>query len=145
VTHPPDISRLPVLLVDDDDGNREVVAYYLRRQGFEVTPAASAREALEALAASRYAIVLLDVVMPEMNGFAALERIRERFTALELPVVMFTGLDADEATRTAVELGANDCLAKPYQLSDILSCIRRHLEASVAARGNAAPSRSTSA
>jgi two-component system sensor histidine kinase ChiS len=120
-----------VLLVDDDDGNREVVAYYLRRQGFGVTPAASGRDALDALARDTFDVVLLDVVMPEMNGFAVLEQIRQQHTPAELPVVMFTGLDADETARTAGELGANDCLAKPYQLADILACIHRHLEPSL--------------
>jgi DNA-binding response OmpR family regulator len=137
VTLTPNRIDIPLLLVDDDDGNREVVAYYLRRQGFEVTPVSTAREALEAIEQRTFAIVLLDVVMPEMSGFAVLERIRARFTAAHLPVLMLTGLDALEAARTASELGANDCLAKPYQLADILACIRRHLGTSAPGLGRA--------
>jgi len=131
VTPPePDLIGARILLVDDDDGNREVVMYYLKRQGFDVTAVSSGRDALQELDRAAFRLVLLDVIMPDMDGFAALGRIRQTFSPTGLPVVMLTGMDPDEATLTAAVLGANDCIAKPYQLADILACVRRHLLAS---------------
>lgn len=113
-----------VLVADDDASNREVLAYYLRRQGFDVTPVPDAEAALAAIEARRFALVLLDVVMPGIDGIEALRRIRTRFTARELPVILFTGLDATDALAAANDLGVNAWLAKPYQLSDLLAAVR---------------------
>jgi two-component system response regulator CpxR len=117
-----------ILLADDDEGNREVLAYYLRRQGFAVTTAASGAEALRALDDDRFALLLLDVVMPGIDGLDTLRQVRARFSPTTLPVVLFTGLDAPEALDTARALGANGWLSKPYQLADILGVVRRQIE-----------------
>jgi DNA-binding response OmpR family regulator len=120
-------SKPPILVADDDASNREVLAYYLRRQGFDVHPVPDAETALAALEARPFALVLLDVVMPGIDGIEALRRIRARFTASELPVILFTGLDAPDALSAAGDLGANAWLAKPYQLGDLLAAVRTQL------------------
>ncbi|HEY8551087.1 MAG TPA: response regulator [Vicinamibacterales bacterium] len=116
-----------VLIADDDDANREVLSYYLRRQGFEVCTVASGAEAIDALESGTFAMLLLDVVMPEMDGLETLRRIRTRFTPAMLPVILFTGLESDETLHAARALGANGCLPKPYQLSELLEAIRGQL------------------
>jgi CheY-like chemotaxis protein len=117
-------TRPAILIADDDASNREVLTYYLRRQGFDVHPVADAEGALAALDARRFALVLLDVVMPGIDGLEALRRIRQRHAAGELPVILFSGLEAPDALSAAGDLGANAWLAKPYQLSELLEAVR---------------------
>src|SRR5688500_13794745 len=94
----------PILIADDDASNREVLTYYLRRQGFDVQAVADGELALAAIAARRFALVLLDVVMPGLDGLEALRRIRREHDPTQLPVILFTGLDATDALDTAGEL-----------------------------------------
>jgi DNA-binding response OmpR family regulator len=116
--------KASILIADDDASNREVLTYYLRRQGFDVHAVADGELALAAIAERRFALVLLDVVMPGLDGLETLRRIRRTHDACQLPVILFTGLDAPDALDTAGELGANAWLAKPYQLADLLAAVR---------------------
>lgn len=116
-----------LLLADDDEGNREVLAYYLRRQGFDVLAVSSGVAALEALEGNTFAVLVMDVVMPGLDGVEALRRIRARLGPAELPVILLSGLDAPEAFTAASDSGANGWLAKPYRLSDVLEAVRRQL------------------
>jgi DNA-binding response OmpR family regulator len=113
-----------ILIVDDDEGNREVLAYFLRRQGFEVATAASGEAALTAIDDSTFDLVLLDVVMPGLGGLETLRILREHHSEAALPVIMVTGLDAGEDIATALAIGATDYVSKPYQLADALVRIR---------------------
>jgi DNA-binding response OmpR family regulator len=113
-----------ILSADDDPSTREVLAYYLRRQGYDVRTVTDGADAIAAIAGNSFALVLLDVVMPGLDGLEALRRIRVTHTPRELPVILFTGLDAPDALATAGELGANAWLAKPYQLADLLAAVR---------------------
>ena len=119
-----DPAQASILIADDDASNREVLSYYLRRQGFEIVAVGDGELALTAIAERHFSLVLLDVVMPGLDGLEALRRIRVTHSASELPVILFTGLDAADAVDTAGELGANAWLAKPYQLAELLAAIR---------------------
>ena len=112
--------KASILIADDDASNREVLTYYLRRQGFDVHAVSDGEQALAAIAARRFALVL----MPGLDGIETLRRIRGTHAAGELPVILFTGLDAPDALDAAGQLGANDWLAKPYQLADLLAAVR---------------------
>jgi CheY-like chemotaxis protein len=120
-------AKASILIADDDASNREVLSYYLRRQGYDVHAVADGELALAAIAARTFALVLLDVVMPGLDGLEALRRIRASHGARELPVILFTGLDAPDAFDAAGELGANAWLAKPYQLADLLAAVRTQI------------------
>ena len=113
-----------ILIADDDPSNREVLAYYLRRKGYDVRTVNDGADAIAAIAGHTFALVLLDVVMPGIDGLEALRRIRVTHTPQQLPVILFTGLDAPDALASAGELGANAWLAKPYQLADLLGAVR---------------------
>jgi DNA-binding response OmpR family regulator len=118
----PDLPR--ILLVEDDEGNREVLAYFLRRRGFHVSTATCGEEGLAALESDTFHLVVLDVVMPGIGGLETLRLLRARFPAATLPVVMVTGLDTGDDVDAARQLGANDYVTKPYELSDALARIR---------------------
>ena len=117
-------AKASILIADDDVSNREVLTYYLRRQGYDVQAVGDGEQAIAAVAGGGFALVLLDVVMPGLDGLEALRRIRMTHPATELPVILFTGLDAPEAFDTAGDLGANAWLAKPYKLTDLLAAVR---------------------
>jgi CheY-like chemotaxis protein len=122
-----DAAKASILIADDDASNREVLSYYLRRQGYDIHAVPDGEQALAAIAGRRFALVLLDVVMPGLDGLEALKRIRTRHAARDLPVILFTGLDAPDALEAAGELGANAWLAKPYQLADLLAAVRAQI------------------
>lgn len=102
-----------ILVVDDNDLNRRLVMLTLGKLGYEVVEAENGRMALECVGARQIDLVLLDVTMPEMDGIEVLTLLRQRYTMLELPVIMFTADDKQERIVEALSLGANDYLLKP--------------------------------
>ncbi len=101
------------LVVDDDGGARLLASALLVESGFMVEQASSGIEALEAFERCKPSIVLLDVVMPEMDGFTACREIRNRPDGLHIPVLMMTGLDDIESINRAYDAGATDFITKP--------------------------------
>jgi PAS domain S-box-containing protein len=100
-----------VLVVDDEPLNRALIEAILAPEGYVVEQAGDGLDALERLAAGASDVVLLDVMMPRLDGFGTLERIRERWPTL--PVVVVTALGDRSARIRAIELGADDVLVKP--------------------------------
>jgi DNA-binding response OmpR family regulator len=113
-----------ILIVEDDEGNREVLAYFLRRQGFEIVTAPNGESALATVDSASFDLVLLDVVMPGIGGLETLRALRTRYSEAALPVIMVTGLDAGDDVTAALEMGASDYVSKPYQLAFALERIR---------------------
>src|SRR6185436_13130170 len=106
-------SRL--LVVDDNEDNRYTLTQRLKRQGYtNVTTATNGREALEMLQRERFDLVLLDVMMPELNGYEVLERMKKDERLRQVPVIMISAVDQLESVVRCVELGAEDYLAKPF-------------------------------
>ena len=103
-----------LLVVDDDPMNREMMARRLQRSGFSVTTAENGRIALEKLKQHNFDLVLLDIVMPELNGFHTLEFIKADPKIRHLPVIMLTALDDVDSTVRCIEAGAEDCVPKPF-------------------------------
>ena len=85
-------SRERILVVDDNEMNRDMLSRRLQRKGYHVDTAIGGREALEALAAESYDLVLLDIMMPDVDGFQVLESARRQYDATELPTVSYTHL-----------------------------------------------------
>jgi excisionase family DNA binding protein len=109
-----------VLLVDDDARMRELVRTELEREGYDVQEAASADEGLTAIETRKPELVLLDVMMPHVDGWEMLRRIQERHGAGAIPVLMFSGqVDAD-AERQAASSGARGFVGKPFDLEELL-------------------------
>jgi excisionase family DNA binding protein len=109
-----------VLVVDDDDQVREVVRINLEIEGYTVREAANAEEGLAALEEDAPDLILLDVMMPQVDGWEMLRRVQERHGIGSIPVVMFSG-KLDEAMRAeAAERGAQGFIGKPFDLRSLI-------------------------
>jgi len=113
-----------ILVVDDTPANAKLLADPIEHHGYAPTSVASGPEAMAALEAAEYDLVLLDIVMPGMDGYEVCRRIRQdpRWTAL--PVVMVTALDAREERVKGLEAGADEFLSKPINQSELLARVR---------------------
>jgi len=110
-----------ILLVDDDPGVRDVVAFTLRREGFEVDERADGPTALEAGRSGRYDIVILDVMLPELSGTDVCRELRAES---DVPILMLTARDAELDRVLGLELGADDYVTKPFSTAELLSRVR---------------------
>jgi len=108
-------ARPALLVVDDNDDNRFTLTRRLAREGYtNLTSAVNGREALERLRAEKFDLVLLDVMMPEMNGYQVLEHMGADARMAEIPVIMISAVDQVDSVVRCIELGADDYLMKPF-------------------------------
>src|ERR1700712_4152645 len=105
-----------LLIVDDNLIERRVLAKSLGDQGFVLETATSGEQALIAIAARRFALILLDVRMPGVSGMNVLREIRKTYSVSELPIIMATGCDSSDDVIEALSCGANDYVTKPIDL-----------------------------
>ena len=103
-----------LLIVDDNEDNRNVLARRLQKQGHWAVTAGSGPDALNALAEQPFDLVLLDIMMPEMDGYEVLFRIKSEPHTQHLPVIMISALDDLESVVRCIEMGAADYLPKPF-------------------------------
>jgi len=109
-----------VLIVDDDDRLREYVRVNLEMEGYAVHEAASAEEGLRVLEESTPDLVLLDVMMPQMDGWEMLKRVQERHGVGTIPVVMFSGKIDEAAAGEATSRGAQGFIGKPFNPQELI-------------------------
>jgi two-component system response regulator RegX3 len=110
-----------ILVVDDDPGVLDVVAFTLRREGFDVDERCDGASALEAARARRYDIVILDVMLPELSGTDVCRALRAES---DVPILMLTARDAELDRVIGLELGADDYVTKPFSTPELLSRVR---------------------
>jgi len=103
-----------ILVVDDNEMNRDLLARRLNRQGHAVITASDGIAALDILNTSRIDLVLLDIMMPNMDGYQVLEKMKEDEYLSDLPVVMITAVDELDSAVKCIEMGADDYLTKPF-------------------------------
>jgi len=116
-----------LLIVDDNELNRDMLARRLARKGYEIVLAASARQLPERVKEEAIDLVLLDVEMPEISGLEALKTLRETYSPIELPIIMVTAKDQSEDVVKALDLGANDYVTKPIDFAVALARIGTQL------------------
>ncbi len=108
-----DISGNSILIVDDNDSNRDLLYRRLKSLGFQCLQASGGIEALEVLQKEKIDLVLLDVLMPDMNGIEVLNEIRNSDLQSDLPVIMVSGFDDVRSVAKCIAIGASDYLSKP--------------------------------
>jgi class 3 adenylate cyclase len=104
-----------VLAADDNEFNRHIIQRWLQRQGHTVSLASNGVEALQLLERAPFDVILLDIVMPELNGVQVLARLKENPDWQHIPTIMITSLQEMDAAKLCIELGAEDYLTKPFQ------------------------------
>jgi adenylate cyclase len=103
-----------VLVVDDDESNRALLSRRLRRQGYAVGVAENGRQALRMLKAQQFDLVLLDIMMPEVNGYQVLEQLKRDVSLRDIPVLVLSAVDDMQSVVRCIENGAQDYLPKPF-------------------------------
>ncbi len=113
-----------IMIIDDDINICELLDIYITSEGYHTTAFQSGAEALKHLRHNHPMLVLLDIMMPEMDGFEVLERIR---AISDIPVIMLTARDWPEDMVLGFELGASDYIVKPFEPLEVLARIRARL------------------
>jgi two-component system, OmpR family, response regulator len=121
-----------LLLVDDEDNLRTMLDAALRHNGFEITSVASGRAALDAVAASEPDLVLLDVMLPDLDGFEVCRRLRT--AGCRTPVLFLTARDGTEDKVRGLTLGGDDYLVKPFSLEELVARVQAILRRAGLAR-----------
>ncbi len=111
-----------VLVVDDEDSITDLVSTALRYVGFEVAVAANGRKALERAATFRPELVVLDVMLPDLDGFEVVRRLRA--DGLRVPIVFLTARDATEDKVAGLTIGGDDYVTKPFSLEELVARVR---------------------
>ena len=125
----PDDRREPevaasILIVEDEESLAESVRYNLEREGFRVTVAGDGRRALDRFRAEQPALVILDLMLPEISGLDVCRTIRAES---DVPIIMVTAKDSEADKVTGLELGADDYVTKPFSVRELVSRVRAHL------------------
>lgn len=110
-----------VLIVDDDQSVRELLRMYLARESFEVREAATGPEALEAVEASKPDLVILDIMLPGMDGYEVCRVLRQRG---DIPIIFLTARDDEIEPIVGLELGADDYVTKPFNAREVVARAR---------------------
>src|SRR5437879_6490455 len=110
-----------ILLVDDEDSVRKVLAFPLERDGFTVVQAADGEEALREFAANSVDLVVLDIMLPRLDGLEVCKRLR---ATSSVPIIMLTARDDELDKVIGLELGADDYITKPFSIREFRSRVR---------------------
>jgi two-component system KDP operon response regulator KdpE len=110
-----------ILIAEDEVALRDFVSRNLRIRGFEVREASNGLEALAVWEQEELHLLILDIMMPRMDGLEVCRRVRERST---VPIILLTALDAESNKVTALDLGADDYLTKPFGVEELLARVR---------------------
>ena len=117
-----------LLVVDDNEMNRDMLSRRLARKGHTVEVAEGGLQALEMIEEADFDVVLLDIMMPGIDGYETLERIRADQDSGDLPVIMATAKDQSEDIVAALKLGANDYVTKPFDFPVVLARVQTQLQ-----------------
>ncbi len=124
-----------VLVVDDEDMTRKLLRLMLERDGFTILEAEDGQQALEVIAESKPDIVILDVMMPNMDGFTTCQELRSQPETAELPIILLSARSQTEAVRAGLESGADRYMTKPISKPELVQTIT-DLLAGVPVAGN---------
>lgn len=123
-----DYSKFTVLAVDDIPMNLLLISKILSRLNINIKTAANGREALDSIAKEKPSLVLLDLMMPEIDGYEVLTRLRSNPETENIRVVILSALNSNEDIVKGFNLGANDFITKPIILEKLTSCVTTQLQ-----------------
>ncbi len=113
-----------ILVADDEAEIREILRLYLEKEGYEVVEAADGSEAIRQIRNGSLDLAILDIMMPELNGYRVLQNIREENN---LPVIMLSAKDSDSDKILGLDLGADDYITKPFVPLEVAARVKSHL------------------
>lgn len=122
------LSKHTVLAVDDIPMNLLLISKILSRLNITISTATNGREALEFIEKNKPSLVLLDLMMPEIDGYEVLKRIRENPATKDMRVVILSALNSNEDIVKGFNMGANDFITKPIILEKLTSCVVTQLQ-----------------
>lgn len=117
-----------VLVVDDTQRDRDLLAAVLEREGYEVVPAADGAEALDLAARMEPAVILLDILLPGMDGIEVCRALKADPATAGIPVIFLTGQSKSDQILAGFEAGAVDYVTKPFRILELLARVHVHVE-----------------
>jgi adenylate cyclase len=105
-----------VLVVDDNDMNLMLISKILELEGYQVMPARNGREAIQSILTSMPDLAILDVMMPDMDGYELCQKLRQPPLSVAIPIVLLTAMSSDMERQLAMKAGANDIWSKPFDV-----------------------------
>ena len=112
---------LKILIVEDEKPISDIIAFNLKREGWDTVQAFDGKEGLEKALSESFDIILLDIMLPEMDGFEVLSKIREKS---EVPVIMVTAREEERDKIFGLERGADDYVTKPFSIAELMARIK---------------------
>ena len=116
-----------IMVIDDTEETLLLLTHVLSYEGYQVHPADSGALALASVAAGRPELILLDICMPDMNGFEVLMRLRANQATKDIPVIFLSGITEIKQQVKGLQLGAVDFITKPFQREELLARVQTHL------------------
>ena len=117
-----------ILAVDDESDLTELIAYHLRRSGHVVEIAANGWEAIDRVARNRPDLILLDLMLPDLDGFGVCEILRRNATTATIPIIIISAWASQDSRLLGLELGALDYITKPFSPHDLVTRVNRFIE-----------------
>jgi DNA-binding response OmpR family regulator len=118
-----------ILVVDDEVMNRDIIVKVLSKEGMEVYEANNGQEALQQIKNISFDLILMDLMMPVMDGYETIEKIRHELTQ-EMPIITLSAVDDTASITRATNLGADNYLIKPYNLKTMVAVVKETLSCS---------------
>ena len=116
-----------ILIIDDVNDNIQIVASILNKDGYKLNYATSGEKALKYAENNKFDLILLDIMMPEMNGFDVCRELKKNAATSEIPVIFLTAKDDIDSISTAFEIGGVDYITKPFNKTELLARVKTHL------------------
>lgn len=116
-----------ILFIEDEPDQIMMISLRLRKSGFYVVAARNGEEGLAKAVKNKPDLILLDIIMPDVDGFEVCRRLRHHPVTKKIPIIATTAAGVDDLERECLAVGANDCLRKPYDSEDLLTKIERML------------------
>lgn len=124
------MSNKKVLIVDDEEHIRELIKFNLKKDGYHIEVAVNGREALEKIKENKFDLVLLDLMLPEIDGLEVCKDIRRNEETADIPVMMITAKGEEFDKVLGLELGADDYITKPFSIRELMARIKALLRRS---------------